>query len=530
MRTALTRFTAAAAVSLVMGSGVTPLAAQVGSAGQLELGGYGLLTSYLGRNPGLVQEFGAGGRLGFFFTNAFSLEASGDHTKTEQDLSGARMTVTRLAGTLFASRRVVGSTALYAGVGYERVFYRAGDDFDDNGVHLTIGNRLPLGGRAVLRVEGRGTYFPSSPRQSPGDRAFNLSASAGLSIFSFGGPPRDADRDGVKDGSDECPDTPLGATVDPRGCPSDGDLDGVFNGLDSCPDTPNGAHVDPVGCPYDEDHDDVFDGIDVCPGTPAGAVVDATGCPVDSDRDEVWDGLDQCPDTPQGATVDEVGCPGDDDGDGVWNGIDQCPNTPVDTAVDETGCPSDADGDGVANHLDLCPNSPPGSEVDEFGCPPQRDSDNDGVLDSRDRCPNTAPNQQVDAVGCPILFRVEESTGEVQPLILRGVNFETGKSTLTSASFAILDEVAASLLVHEEVRIEIAGHTDATGPMQLNMRLSLARAEAVRAYLAQKGVAIDRMVARGYGPDEPLATNSTVDGRALNRRVELRLRDQPSNR
>jgi OOP family OmpA-OmpF porin len=136
----------------------------------------------------------------------------------------------------------------------------------------------------------------------------------------------------------------------------------------------------------------------------------------------------------------------------------------------------------------------------------------------------------VDAVGCPILFRVEESTGEVQPLILRGVNFETGKSTLTTASYGILDEVASSLVVHEDVRIEIAGHTDATGPMALNLRLSRARAEAVRAYLAQKGVAVDRMVAQGYGPDEPLATNSTADGRALNRRVELRLLEGSTTR
>ena len=107
--------------------------------------------------------------------------------------------------------------------------------------------------------------------------------------------------------------------------------------------------------------------------------------------------------------------------------------------------------------------------------------------------------------------------------MLRGVNFETGRSTLTADSYATLDEVAASLLAHPQVRIEIAGHTDASGSRALNQRLSLARAMAVRAYLAQKGVSPDRMVARGYGPDRPVATNQTAAGRAENRRVEINL-------
>jgi OOP family OmpA-OmpF porin len=72
-----------------------------------------------------------------------------------------------------------------------------------------------------------------------------------------------------------------------------------------------------------------------------------------------------------------------------------------------------------------------------------------------------------------------------------------------------------------EVRVEVAGHTDSTGSAATNVRLSEARAAAVRAYLARRGVAPDRMVARGYGSSRPVAPNATAAGRARNRRVEL---------
>jgi OOP family OmpA-OmpF porin len=125
-------------------------------------------------------------------------------------------------------------------------------------------------------------------------------------------------------------------------------------------------------------------------------------------------------------------------------------------------------------------------------------------------------------VGCPVLFVLDEVTQRVAPLVLQGVNFATGSSRLTQGSYAVLNVVAVSLLGHPEVRIEIGGHTDATGGYDLNMRLSRGRAEAVRAYLAQQGVPLSQMEARGYGPDQPIATNATSAGRSANRRVELR--------
>jgi OOP family OmpA-OmpF porin len=97
---------------------------------------------------------------------------------------------------------------------------------------------------------------------------------------------------------------------------------------------------------------------------------------------------------------------------------------------------------------------------------------------------------------------------------------------LTQESFATLDQVAASLLVHEDVRLEIGGHTDATGGRAHNVELSIRRAESVRQYLIQKGVAADRLEAKGYGPDRPIASNRTREGRAANRRVELNRLDE----
>jgi outer membrane protein OmpA-like peptidoglycan-associated protein len=270
------------------------------------------------------------------------------------------------------------------------------------------------------------------------------------------------------------------------------------------------------GLPSDSDRDGVPDARDACPRTPPGATVDVHGCPADSDADGILDGLDRCPNSPFGALVDALGCPVDDDGDGVFNGIDQCPGTPAGTSVDARGCPLDADGDGVADSRDRCPGTAPGTRVDPSGCPVSRDEDGDGVDDAHDRCPGTPAGTPVDSVGCRLLFRTEHDS-----LVLQGVTFESGRSRLLPSSTPILDEVANSLLAHPEVRVEIAGYTDNTGSTAINVRLAAARADAVRSYLVRRGVSPDRMVAKGYGPASPVASNATPEGRAQNRRVEL---------
>ena len=487
MSTIHTRALTVTAILLAAGLG-SQARAQVATGGQVELGLLGTYTHFDQSAVGLTSDAGAGGRLGVFFSRTFALEARGDFTRA-QDSVGGQVDVSRLSGTLYAYAPPTAVGRFYLGAGYTRSFYRGGTDLDSDGGHVILGDLISLGGRVGLRLEGRADYIPSSTLVDPAAGALNLGAAVGLSVFAFGGPPRDTDGDLVPDKRDACPDTPMGAVVDAAGCPLDSDGDAVFDGLDRCPDTPAGAVVDAAGCPSDSDQDGVFDGLDRCPDTPAGAVVDAAGCPTDSDQDGGFDGLDRCPDTPQGAVVDAEGCPQDGDGDGVPDGIDQCRGTPPGVIVNASGCPVDSDGDGVPDGIDRCPDTPAGREVD--------------------------------VVGCPVLFAVARA-----PLVLRGVNFETGRSVLTPESHAILDEVATSLLAQPEVRVEIGGHTDNTGSRAINERLSLERAQAVKAYLAQKGVAPGRMEVRGYGPDRPIATNATAEGRARNRRVELRRIDQ----
>ena len=235
--------------------------------------------------------------------------------------------------------------------------------------------------------------------------------------------------------------------------------------------------------------------------------------PKDADGDGVVDANDKCPNTPAGTAVDASGCPKDSDGDGVLDANDKCPNTPAGTAVDASGCAADADHDGVVDGVDLCPNTPAGTKVDLFGC--AIDSDGDGVTDDKDACPGTVAGVTVNAKGCTALFQAG------QPLVLLGVNFETGKAILLPSSQSVLDQVAQSLVDNPEVNVEVGGHTDNTGSQATNRRLSDARAKAVRDYLISKGVDGGRITAKGYGPDKPMADNATTAGRAANRRVEL---------
>ncbi len=257
--------------------------------------------------------------------------------------------------------------------------------------------------------------------------------------------------------------------------------------------------------PNDDDKNTAIGvGIGAVIGGIIGAYTNRCEEPVDSDGDGVYDDVDQCPNTPRGVRVDNEGCPLDSDGDGVYDHMDQCPNTPRGVRVDNEGCPLDSDGDGVYDHMDQCPNTPRGVRVDNEGCP--LDSDGDGVYNDMDQCPGTPEGVSVNEVGC---------------WVLQDVYFDTNKCDIKPQFYPALNEVVDVLNKDADLKIEIQGHTDNTGPQKYNQTLSEKRARAVMEYIRDKGIDEGRLSAVGYGPDRPMSDNSTPEGRALNRRTQI---------
>ncbi|QHS11509.1 OmpA family protein [Sinimarinibacterium sp. NLF-5-8] len=166
--------------------------------------------------------------------------------------------------------------------------------------------------------------------------------------------------------------------------------------------------------------------------------------------------------------------------------------------------PVDSDGDGVPDNLDQCPNTPLGEPVDEVGCP---------LPPPPPPCKTPEAGERVSLSGC--------GTGDV--IVLRGVNFDFNKSSLTANAMRLLDMVADELKANPHIDVEIGGHTDSKGADAYNQRLSEQRAQSVRGYLIGEGVAAGQLSARGYGENNPIADNDTEAGRELNRRVELKI-------
>lgn len=107
--------------------------------------------------------------------------------------------------------------------------------------------------------------------------------------------------------------------------------------------------------------------------------------------------------------------------------------------------------------------------------------------------------------------------------VLQNVHFDTGKSTIRTESYSTLNDLAELMKRKKRMVIELAGHTDNVGNDLSNMILSQERAESVKSYLLKKGVASQRIVAKGYGTTRPVATNSTAEGRQKNRRTEVNI-------
>jgi OOP family OmpA-OmpF porin len=292
-----------------------------------------------------------------------------------------------------------------------------------------------------------------------------------------------------------------GTTSEPQVENTDTDMDGIVDAEDLCPNIAGTAALN--GCP-DADNDGIADASDECP-TVAGTAA-FNGCP-DTDGDGIADKDDNCPD--KAGLAENGGCPVEDaDEDGVPDDADECPTEPGTMATN--GCP-DSDGDGVIDRDDSCPNEAGAAAMN--GCP---DSDGDGFADPDDACP-TVPGIEANK-GCPEL--VKEVITDVA-MAATAIQFETGNSTLTTASYPVLDQIVDVLKRYTNYQVSIEGHTDSIGSRDKNQKLSEDRAKACRDYIISKGIDSDRVSYKGYGESQPIANNKYKSGRDQNRRVEF---------
>ena len=130
---------------------------------------------------------------------------------------------------------------------------------------------------------------------------------------------------------------------------------------------------------------------------------------------------------------------------------------------------------------------------------------------------------EIPNAGGKIFFQFTLTIEPTKVYTLRDVHFDTGKATLRPESFPALNDLAEVMKFKKKMVIEIAGHTDDVGDDAANLKLSQARAETVMKYLTAKGIAKERLTAKGYGETQPASTNDTEEGRQLNRRTEVRI-------
>ena len=337
--------------------------------------------------------------------------------------------------------------------------------------------------------------YPGSPTNPIADGDGNdnfLLHELGLGFF-FG--KKDRDKDGVADDKDACPDTP--GLKEYAGCP-DTDGDTVIDKEDDCPEV--AGLVQHRGCP-DTDGDGVIDKADSCPEVAGEERYN--GCP-DTDGDGIADNVDKCPEESGVSKYD--GCPiPDSDGDGFNDDDDECPSV----AGTLRGCP-DADGDGVQDRNDDCPDV--AGTVN--GCP---DRDNDGIADKDDKCPDEAGVPEKD--GCPAV-RKPTRTEIINRYCAPTIQFPAGTRTDDSYD-GIVRSIADWYKTYPEAYLNVSGYSDSQGAPSANQALSKRRAKKVYEGLIRAGIPAEKITYEGYGATNPIADNSTREGRELNRRVQV---------
>lgn len=229
----------------------------------------------------------------------------------------------------------------------------------------------------------------------------------------------------------------------------------------------------------------------------------------DNDDDGVVGSEDDCPNA--SGLSKYHGCPvPDTDTDGINDENDKCPT--AEGLVKYKGCPiPDSDKDGINDEVDKCPNAKGLSRYE--GCPIP-DTDKDGVNDEEDKCPNIPGIMGNN--GC----------ADLQPLlneISSQLKFESGKVNLSKKIYVGVDSLVVLMQNNANIMLIISGHTDNTGTLKINEKLSIQRAMVVSNYLIKKGIDKKRISQKGFADTRPISDNKTLKGRAQNRRVDIKV-------
>jgi len=309
----------------------------------------------------------------------------------------------------------------------------------------------------------------------------------------------------------------------------------------------------------DTDKDGIIDRKDGAPKNPEDmdGYMDYDGIPdTDNDGDGILDVNDGAPNDPEDMDgyMDYDGIPDpDNDKDGILDVNDGAPNDPedMDKFEDADGIPDkDNDKDGILDVNDKAPNDP--EDIDAFedmDGVPDPDNDKDTILDINDKAPGTdetvknkietkeTMNGYQDEDGVPdvkpgdkpVTTKPVDKPVQPKPEVVNGtyefepVHFDTDSAVIKQIYYPTIDNVAKIMKENPALNLEIQGHTDNMGNAALNDRLSLRRAQSAKTYLINKGISASRITIKGYGFNNPTASNDTPEGRSLNRRIEFKL-------
>jgi outer membrane protein OmpA-like peptidoglycan-associated protein len=374
--------------------------------------------------------------------------------------------------------------------------------FDRNGFAIPLGGGISFGLSESAFLDFRGLYHYSFKDRFDGNKSESsddafVTGTVGLTWLTgtnkdrdgdgltnaeekkLGTNPKaaDTDGDGLRDGEEV-----MSHRTDPLKADSDADGLSDFDEINKHKTDPNRA---------DSDGDGLNDGVEITKHS-------TDPVKADSDGDGLKDGDEIMRHNTNPSKADS-------DGDGLGDG-EEINNAKTDALK------ADTDGDGLKD----------GDEVNRHKTDPLiADTDKGSVDDGAEVTRGTNPLVAADDVAKPEPAKEILQVEVGKAIVLEGVVFKSGSAVITPQSEEILNKALNTLNENPEIEVEIQGHTDNTGSRAVNTRLSQARAEAVKAWLVKKGTAASRITTKGFGPEKPVASNDTPEGRQKNRRIEF---------